>query len=255
MGKSTALLAFVLIAGLACANLPVVSLEVPSEVNAGESFTAVVEVNHLNPGAGHFIDSIKILAGEQVIAEKTFTQPQRSAIFTETIDVSLMRNATLHAEAHCTTHGSGSSSPVNVAVRLQATPTPPPGIGECSSDSDCAPAQCCHPMSCVPVSQMPNCGGIACTMVCMPGTMDCGEGRCACINNSCGVIWRGTPEPTPTIPTPTPEITPAPPTPTPAPTTTPQPGGGIPLTYLGIAAIAIAIIAAAYFYLRKKSQP
>ena len=84
------------------------------------------------------------------------------------------------------------------------TPTATPGP-ECESDADCVPAQCCHPMSCVARSQAPNCSGVACTMVCMPGTMDCGGGRCICFNGTCGVSSVPTPTPAPTpIPTQTP---------------------------------------------------
>jgi len=60
---------------------------------------------------------------------------------------------------------------------------------ECSSDSECVPAQCCHPTSCVPISQAPNCEGIACTMECAPGTMDCGQGSCVCVDRKCQVKW------------------------------------------------------------------
>jgi len=60
---------------------------------------------------------------------------------------------------------------------------------ECKQDSDCVPVQCCHPTSCVPDDQAPDCSGIACTMVCAPGTMDCGSGHCGCIDGECQVIW------------------------------------------------------------------
>jgi len=55
---------------------------------------------------------------------------------------------------------------------------------ECNIDTDCAPAQCCHPTSCVPVSQAPDCEGTFCTQECRPGTIDCG-GRCFCEENKC----------------------------------------------------------------------
>ncbi len=60
---------------------------------------------------------------------------------------------------------------------------PCPGVG-CSTDNDCVPAACCHATSCVPVTNAPNCGGVACTMNCAPGTMDCGGG-CECQNSQC----------------------------------------------------------------------
>src|SRR5574342_37522 len=61
---------------------------------------------------------------------------------------------------------------------------PCPGEGGCSVDSDCVPDQCCHASGCVPVGQAPKCDGVACTMNCAPGTMDCGGG-CGCQNGKC----------------------------------------------------------------------
>lgn len=58
---------------------------------------------------------------------------------------------------------------------------------ECAVDADCVPASCCHPNSCVPVAQKPDCADVACTMECQAGTMDCG-GRCACEAGSCKAI-------------------------------------------------------------------
>ena len=57
---------------------------------------------------------------------------------------------------------------------------------QCSTDSDCVPAQCCHPYSCVKKENAPNCAGIACTARCEP-PIDCGIGRCACVNGTCAV--------------------------------------------------------------------
>ena len=58
----------------------------------------------------------------------------------------------------------------------------------CLRDEDCVPAQCCHPTDCVNVENRPNCEGIVCTMECRPGTMDCGQGYCACVENQCKAI-------------------------------------------------------------------
>lgn len=55
----------------------------------------------------------------------------------------------------------------------------------CMQNSDCVPAQCCHPTSCVPREQAPDCTDVFCTMECAPGTMDCGQGYCACDNGNC----------------------------------------------------------------------
>ena len=60
---------------------------------------------------------------------------------------------------------------------------------KCSLDSDCVPSKCCHSTSCTLRSQIPNCEGVACTEECRGGTMDCGQGLCACINGECQVEW------------------------------------------------------------------
>jgi len=57
--------------------------------------------------------------------------------------------------------------------------------GYCASDSDCIPASCCHPNSCVVKEQAPQCEGIICSQVCEPGTLDCMQGSCICENNQC----------------------------------------------------------------------
>jgi hypothetical protein len=59
---------------------------------------------------------------------------------------------------------------------------------ECSTDTDCVPATCCHPDSCVPVGQKPLCKGIVCTAECVPETMDCGQGYCACTEGACTAV-------------------------------------------------------------------
>lgn len=61
-------------------------------------------------------------------------------------------------------------------------------LGQCKSDSDCVPASCCHPTSCVAKENAPVCNSIACTLDCKPGTLDCGQGSCLCINNKCSVL-------------------------------------------------------------------
>jgi hypothetical protein len=63
--------------------------------------------------------------------------------------------------------------------------TPPPPVARCEQDADCVPAGCCHPDACVPKSAAPDCSQVACTMECRPGTLDCGNGRCACEAGSC----------------------------------------------------------------------
>ncbi|NCO97011.1 MAG: hypothetical protein COZ04_02045 [Candidatus Aenigmarchaeota archaeon CG_4_10_14_3_um_filter_37_21] len=62
-------------------------------------------------------------------------------------------------------------------------------LNKCQTDNDCVPAQCCHPTSCVPLSQRPNCEKVPCTLECRGETMDCGQGSCACVNGKCQVEW------------------------------------------------------------------
>lgn len=57
----------------------------------------------------------------------------------------------------------------------------------CEIDSDCVPAGCCHPDSCISKEKKPNCDNIFCTAVCL-GPLDCGAGYCSCLNNKCVVL-------------------------------------------------------------------
>ena len=59
---------------------------------------------------------------------------------------------------------------------------------ECSVDSDCVPATCCHPDLCVNIDFKPDCETVLCTMECRPGTMDCGQGSCKCLEGKCEAI-------------------------------------------------------------------
>jgi len=54
----------------------------------------------------------------------------------------------------------------------------------CQTNTDCVPATCCHSTACVPSGQAPNCDGVACTMECRGGTLDC-SGSCACEAGQC----------------------------------------------------------------------
>lgn len=58
----------------------------------------------------------------------------------------------------------------------------------CKVDEDCVPASCCHSNDCVNVNNKPDCKEIVCSMICSPGTMDCGQGHCICVNNECKAI-------------------------------------------------------------------
>jgi putative hemolysin len=56
---------------------------------------------------------------------------------------------------------------------------------ECSVNSDCVAASCCHASSCTSKENAPECSSVMCTMNCQSGTLDCGQGNCQCINNKC----------------------------------------------------------------------
>ena len=56
----------------------------------------------------------------------------------------------------------------------------------CTADTDCIPAQCCHPTSCMNQGSVRVCN-LFCTASC-EGPLDCGAGRCGCVNGICSVI-------------------------------------------------------------------
>jgi putative hemolysin len=60
----------------------------------------------------------------------------------------------------------------------------------CASDSDCVPAECCHPKGCIPARDKRPCN-LMCTQECAKGTMDCGQGSCRCISGSCEAVYEG----------------------------------------------------------------
>jgi hypothetical protein len=63
------------------------------------------------------------------------------------------------------------------------------GGGEtCQSDADCVPAPCCHPNTCVIAAEAPNCSDTMCTENCEVGTLDCGQGHCACQEGKCTAV-------------------------------------------------------------------
>ncbi len=69
------------------------------------------------------------------------------------------------------------------------TPTgtyPQENLTACTIDSDCVPAQCCHPTSCINKQYKGVCT-VLCTQICM-GPVDCGAGRCGCVKGHCTVI-------------------------------------------------------------------
>ena len=58
----------------------------------------------------------------------------------------------------------------------------------CQQDSECIPDSCCHATSCVQENSAPSCPGVYCTLDCQNGTLDCGQKKCACVNNHCKAI-------------------------------------------------------------------
>jgi hypothetical protein len=80
------------------------------------------------------------------------------------------------------------------AARLPAVPKPPASsAGHCTRDSDCVPATCCSPTDCVhrESPNRPDCTDVRCPLVCTPGTLDCGQGKCQCdpASMKCDVRW------------------------------------------------------------------
>ena len=61
----------------------------------------------------------------------------------------------------------------------------------CVTDADCVVATCCHPFACVSITEKPDCNDIFCTQECAPGTLDCNQGYCACINGKCKAVFNG----------------------------------------------------------------
>ena len=58
----------------------------------------------------------------------------------------------------------------------------------CTTDDDCAPANTCHPESCVLKSSINENERQICTQECKPGTLDCGQGYCSCVNRKCEAV-------------------------------------------------------------------
>ena len=87
---------------------------------------------------------------------------------------------------------AGSTTPDNSGDTpvAKASANADPGDDQaCSADADCVPAQCCHPSTCVPASQAPDCADTMCTQECRPDTMDCGQGHCGCQDGACTAIF------------------------------------------------------------------
>ena len=55
----------------------------------------------------------------------------------------------------------------------------------CESDADCVAASCCHSASCTHKDTAPDCSDTYCSADCEPGTLDCNQAKCICVNNQC----------------------------------------------------------------------
>lgn len=90
-------------------------------------------------------------------------------------------------ETTLTLAAAGATRTVSLVVR-EACDTTTPDVEwtnvACESDEDCVPASCCHAETCVAPEDAPDCRGVACTLECREGTLDCG-GRCLCLNGRC----------------------------------------------------------------------
>jgi hypothetical protein len=59
---------------------------------------------------------------------------------------------------------------------------------QCTADTDCTAAICCHSDSAVNNDYAPDCGGILCSADCQAGTMDCGQAAAKCVQGACTVV-------------------------------------------------------------------
>ena len=80
-----------------------------------------------------------------------------------------------------------------VTSHIPNNTTPGGGTGDgytnitaCTVDSDCVPAECCHPTGCINRTYKEVCT-LLCTASC-EGPIDCGAGHCGCVNGTYGVL-------------------------------------------------------------------
>jgi|GEM_PF-5415898 len=66
----------------------------------------------------------------------------------------------------------------------------PAGEKLCSAPTDCVPAGGCHPTECANYRYVKTDDGRMCAAVCL-GPLDCGAGRCECVEGSCEVVSNG----------------------------------------------------------------
>ena len=75
---------------------------------------------------------------------------------------------------------------ITYSVTKSNPPNSPPLEGICFSDTDCVPAECCHPNYCINVNYKEVCNEL-CTQECS-SILDCNRARCGCENEVCTVI-------------------------------------------------------------------
>ena len=91
------------------------------------------------------------------------------------------------AVAGCTAGTQRGATPaLTLSPAVTGVPATPGDAQACTTDQDCVPAQCCHPTSCTSRAAKQPCN-LLCTMSC-EGPIDCGAGRCGCVNGRCSVI-------------------------------------------------------------------
>ncbi len=87
-----------------------------------------------------------------------------------------------------TLSGQKEVSETKLSAQENTTITEQSLSSSCTADVECVAASCCHARSCVSVSEKPVCSGIRCTQSCEPGTLDCGQARCGCVENKCVMV-------------------------------------------------------------------
>ena len=75
-----------------------------------------------------------------------------------------------------------------IVNHLSIVPATTDGAKFCRFDTDCVPAQCCHPTGVVNADNAPDCSDTYCTMECRLGTLDCGQGEIRCVASECTAI-------------------------------------------------------------------
>jgi hypothetical protein len=86
----------------------------------------------------------------------------------------------------CTATLPSPGGSTNKTSRTTVITTVPVDAQACKNETDCVPAQCCHPTSCVNQASITVCN-LMCTASC-EGPLDCGAGSCGCRNGRCSVI-------------------------------------------------------------------